>query len=75
MKETDQVARQAARLREFHAMDQCEPFGDLLLRLIEDPLRPKTEAGNVRVNGVLVLLTVMGLMAGGTFLLLSLVRV
>ena len=75
MKEIDQVARQIARLREFHAMDQREQFGELLLRLIADPLKPKTDTGNVRVNRVLVLLTVMALMAGGTFLFFSFVQV
>lgn len=75
MKEIDQVARQIARLREFHAMDQREQIGELLLRLIADPLKPKTDTGNVRVNRVLVLLTVMALVAGGTFLFFSFLRV
>jgi hypothetical protein len=61
MKEIDQVARQIARLREFHAMDQREKIGELLRHLIEDPLKPKTETGNVRLNRVLVLLAVTAL--------------
>lgn len=75
MKEIGQVATQIARLREFYAMDRSEQIGELLVRLIEDPLKPKTDTGNVRINRVLVLLTVMALMAGGTFLLFSFVQV
>lgn len=56
-------------------MDQREQIGELLLRLIADPLKPKTDTGNVRVNRVLVLLTVMALVAGGTFLFFSFLRV
>jgi hypothetical protein len=56
-------------------MDQREKIGELLRHLIEDPLKPKTETGNVRLNRVLVLLAVTALLAAGTFLLFSLIQV
>jgi hypothetical protein len=75
MKEIDQVARQIARLREFHAMDQREQIGELLRRLIEDPLIPMTDTGSLRINRVLVLLAVTALFGAGTFLLFSVIQV
>ena len=63
-----------ARLREFHAMDRREQLGEGLRRMIEDPLKPKTNKGNLRINPILVLLAVMALLAGGTFLFFSLVQ-
>jgi hypothetical protein len=74
MKEIDQIERQIARLRAFHASDQREQIGGLLRRLIGDPLKPKTDTGNVRVNRVLVFLAATALLAGGTFLFFSFVQ-
>ncbi|HTT21962.1 MAG TPA: hypothetical protein VMG82_23735 [Candidatus Sulfotelmatobacter sp.] len=42
--------------------------------MIEDPLKPKTNKGNLRINPILVLLAVMALLAGATFLFFSLVQ-
>jgi hypothetical protein len=74
MKDKEQIAIRMARLREFHAMDRPEEFGDLLRRLIVDPLKPKTDKGKLHVNPILVLLVVMALLAGGTFLFFSFVQ-
>jgi hypothetical protein len=76
MKDTDkeQIAIRIVRLREFHRTDRNEEFGELFRRLIEDPLKPKTDRGNLRVNPIVVLLAVMGLLAGGTFLFFSFVQ-
>ena len=63
-----------ARLREFHAMDRREQLGEGLRRMIEDPLKPKTNKGNLRINLIWVLLAVMALLAGGTFLFFGLVQ-
>jgi hypothetical protein len=74
MKEKEQIAERIARLREFHAGDRPEQLGEVLRRWIEDPLRPKTNTGNLRVNPILVLLAVLALLAGGTFLFFSFVQ-
>lgn len=74
MKEKQQMATLVGRVRSFHATHQQERLGNTLLRWIEDPLRPKTDKGNLRINAVLVLLTTVALLAGGTFLVFSLVQ-
>jgi LPXTG-motif cell wall-anchored protein len=74
MKEIDPITRQIARLREFHATDQRGQIGEFLRRFIEDPLKPKTDTGQVRVNRVLVLLGITALLAGGTFLFFRFVQ-
>lgn len=71
MKDKEQIAIRIARLREFHAMDRRQQIGEVLRRLIEDPLKPKTDKGNLRVNPILILLAIMALLAGGTFLFSS----
>jgi hypothetical protein len=74
MKDKQQIAIRRARLREFRAMDRPEQFAEVLRRLIEDPLKPKTDKGNPRINPIVVLLAVMALLAGGTFLFFSFVQ-
>jgi hypothetical protein len=74
MRDKEQIAIQMARLREFHAMDRHEQLVEVLRRVIEDPLKPKTDKGNLRVNPILVLLAMMALLAGGTFLFFSFVQ-
>ena len=74
MKNREQTSAVVTRLRNFHAVDQQERIGKALLRCIEDPLRPKTDKGNLRINPILVLLAAMALLAGGTFLFFSLVQ-
>ena len=74
MKDKEQIAIRIARLRELYAMDRREQLGEVLLRLIEDPLKPKTDKGNLRINPILILLAAMVLLAGGTFLFLSFVQ-
>jgi hypothetical protein len=73
MKHQEQIAT-FARLRSFHVRDEEGQLVDALLRWIEDPVTPKTDKGNLRVNPILVLLTAMALLAGGTFLFFSLVQ-
>ena len=71
MKHKEQIGI-VARLRSFHAKDQEERLVDALRRWIEDPVRPKTDKGNLRINPILVLLAMMALLAGSTFLFFSL---
>ena len=73
MKHQEQIAT-VARLRTFHSEDAEERFGRLLRRWIEDPVKPKADKGNLRINPILVLLTAMAVLAGGTFLFFSLVQ-
>lgn len=73
MKHQGQIAN-VTRLRSFHAKDQEEWLVGALRRWIEDSIKPKTDKGNLRVNPILVLLTAMAVLAGGTFLLFSLVQ-
>jgi hypothetical protein len=55
-------------------MDRREQLGEVLRRLIVDPLKPTTDKGNLRVNPIVILLAVMALLAGGTFLFFSFVQ-
>ena len=71
MKNQEQIAA-VARLCSFHARDQEERLVGALRRWIEDPVKPKTNKGNLRINPILVLLALMALLAGGTFLFFSL---
>ena len=73
MKHQEQIAI-VARLRSFHSGNGKEPLGDALRRWIEDPLRPMTDKGNLRINPIVILLTGMAVLAGGTFLFFSLVQ-
>ena len=73
MKHQKQIAT-VARLRSLHLENREEQFARMLRRRIEDPVKPKTDKGNVRINPILVLLTAMAVLAGGTFLFFSLVQ-
>ena len=72
MKHEEQIAT-FARLHSLHAKDQEERLGGALRRWIEDPVKPKTDRGNLRVNPILVLLAAMAVLAGGTFLFFTFV--
>lgn len=62
------------RLIDFHMQNPRERFCDALLRLLEDPLKPRDEHGRFRVNPILLLLTMVLALVFGTFLFFSLVR-
>ena len=71
MKHQEQIAI-VARLRSFHSGNAGELLENALRRWIEDPIKPKTEKGNLRINPIIVLLTAMSILTGGTFLFFSL---
>ena len=73
MKHKEQIAI-VARLRSFHCKGPRGTACGALRRWIEDPVKPKTDKGNLRINPILVLLTAMAVLAGGTFLFFSLVQ-
>ena len=74
MKDKEQITAVVVRLRSLHVTDRQERLGDALLRWIGAPLEPKTDKGSLRVNPILVLLALMTVIAGGTFLFFSLVQ-
>ena len=74
MKANTQLGEMHDRLIDFHLQNPKERFCDALLRLVEDPLKPRDEDGRVRVNPILLLLTLVLALALGTFLLLSFVQ-
>lgn len=62
------------RLRNFHVADRAESVCPILLRWIEDPLKPKTEAGRLRINPLFLLLASLAILAIATFAFFSLVQ-
>ena len=74
MKEDAQLGEMRDRLNEFHLSNPKERIGDVLLRWVEDPLKPRDEDGRFRVNPILLLLSLVLALALGTFLLLSFVQ-
>ena len=72
MMDKRRTAELIERLRSFHSIDQ-QWIGHAFLRCIEDPLKPQRDNGKLRVNFIVLLLAVMALLAGATFLFFSLV--
>ena len=72
MMDKRQTVELIERLRSFHSIDQ-QWIGRAFLRCIEDPLKPQRDNGKLHVNFIVVLLAVMALLAGATFLFFSLV--
>jgi hypothetical protein len=73
MKHQEQIAI-VAHLRSFYAKDHEEWLGDVLRCWIADPVKPRTNEGNLRINPIVILLTGMAVLAGGTFFFFSLVQ-
>jgi hypothetical protein len=73
MENQEQIAS-VVRLYSFYARDQEERLVGALRGRIEDPVKPKTDEGNLRINPILILLTAMAVLAGGTFLFFTLVQ-
>jgi hypothetical protein len=74
MKANAQLGKMHDRLIEGYIQNPKERFCDALLRLVEDPLKPRDKDGRFRVNPILLLLTLVLALALGTFLLLSFVQ-
>lgn len=72
--ETDEkIIDVVARLRKLRAADQPGITAPLR-RFIEDPLRPRSAAGILRVNPLVVTLASLTVLALGTFLLFGLLQ-
>jgi hypothetical protein len=74
MKANTQLDEMHDRLIDFHMQGPKERFCDALLRLVEDPLKPRDERGRLRVNPILLLLTIVSALVFGTFLFFSMVQ-
>jgi hypothetical protein len=74
MKANAQLGEMHDRLMDFHMQNPKEHFCDALLRLVEDPLKPRDADGRFRVNPILLLLPLVLALTLGTFLLFSLVQ-
>jgi len=74
MKANAKLGEMHDRLIDFHMQNPKERFCDALLRLVEDPLKPREEDGRFRVNPILLLLALILALALGTFLLFSFVQ-
>jgi len=74
MKRDEKVSAMVKRLRELRAADCGERICNSVLRWIEDPLKPKTKDGRLRVNPILLLLVAMTLLETGTCVFFSLVQ-
>lgn len=73
MKDEEQITAAVMRLREFHAAVRREGLVQAFVQTIEDPFRPRTDRGTLRLSRILLLLAAMALLGGATFLFLSLV--
>jgi hypothetical protein len=74
MKANAQLGEMHDRLIDFHLQNPKERFCDALLRLVEDPLKPRDEHGRFRVNPILLLLAIVFALAFGIFLVFSMVQ-
>jgi hypothetical protein len=74
MKQDEDISAVMERLHSFHAANNAERLRDGLLRWIEDPLKPQTADGRLRVNPILVLLVSLAVVTAGTVLFFSLVQ-
>jgi hypothetical protein len=74
MKRDEHITKFSERLRNLPAVDRESRFGDAFLRWIEDPLKPRTSNGKIRVNRILLLLAALAVLAPATFLFFSVVQ-
>jgi hypothetical protein len=66
-----QTERMLERLRRFYTQDIEENFFASLMRRVEDPLKPRTEDGRLRLNPILLLLAAIFVLAAVTCLSFS----
>ena len=74
MKANTQLGAMHDRLIDFHLRNRKERIGDVLLMWVEDPLKPRDEHGRLRVNPILLLLTIVVALVFGIFLVFSMVQ-
>lgn len=74
MTRNEQTERMGQRLLGYFEQNPEESLLRTLSRLIEDPLKPRNEDGQLRLNPILLLLAVLIAFSMCTFLLFSLVQ-
>ena len=74
MKANAQLGEMRDRLIDCYMQDPKERFCDALLRLVEDPLKPRDEHGRLRVNPIVLLLAIVFALVFGIFMVFSVVR-
>jgi hypothetical protein len=74
MKRDEYITELSERLRHRHSVDREARFGDAFLRWIEDPLKPRTSNGKIRLNWIVRLLAALAILAAATFLFFSVVH-
>jgi hypothetical protein len=74
MKNDEHIAAMVERVQEFRDAEGNQRLTDTALRWTEDPLKPRTAEGNLRLSPILVLLGALAVLAAATFLAFSLVR-
>ena len=62
------------RVINFYVQNPNERLCDALLRLVQNPLKPRDEHNRFRVNPILLLLAIVFALVCGTFLFFSMVR-
>ena len=74
MKRDEHITEFSEHLRNLSAVDREARFGDAFLHWIEDPLKPRTSNGKIRLNWMLLLLAALAVLAAATFLFFSVVQ-
>jgi len=74
MKRDLEITGMRDRLATYTEQDNQHSPTAILRRLLEDPIRPRTDKGAFRVSPMLLLLTVLSVFSLATFLYFSLVR-
>ena len=74
MKRDLEITGMRDRLATYTEQDNQHSPTAILQRLLEDPIRPRTDKGAFRVSPMLLLLTVLSVFSLATFLYFSLVR-
>jgi hypothetical protein len=71
MKSGEHFAGVSERLQIFDVADRKKGLSEAFLHFIEDPLKPRTDKGKVRASRLLLLLALLALLGGSTFIFFS----
>jgi len=74
MKADPQLGEMHDRLIDCYMQNPKGRFCDALLRLVEDPLKPRDEDDRLRINPILLLLAIVFALVFGIFLVFSMVQ-
>jgi hypothetical protein len=74
MKRSPQIETMRERLQSYFAQEREDAILASLRYWTEDPLKPRTENGSLRLNPILLLLAVLATFSVGSFLFFSLIH-